>query len=165
MPPDPLVGTHAYVCVTMLSRATIILLPPCSPAPLQLKILYEPLLWINLKCGICVESALLLFVGKMHLLTGHHLSGVQCSFGYYFFSIFTCFFGTCLLAYTMVFNVNLVLCVSIDELHIKERIYWMDCSSTEQLCHYFKELSQFLLYCLYDWYANIVRPESPWTNV
>ena len=41
----------------------------------------------------------------------------------------------------------------------------MDCNSTEQLRHYFTEPSQFLLYCLYDCYANIVRPESPLTNV
>ena len=31
--PDPLVGTHDYVCMSMLSHATIILLPSCSPPP------------------------------------------------------------------------------------------------------------------------------------
>ena len=41
----------------------------------------------------------------------------------------------------------------------------MDCNSMEQLRHYFTEPSLFLLYCLYDWYANIVRPESPLANV
>ena len=53
---------------------------------------------------------------------------------------------------------------SVLVLHVKERIYWMDCNSTEQLRHYFTEPSLFLLYCLYDWYANIVRPESPLAN-
>ena len=124
MPPDPLVGTNAYVCVTLLSRATIILLPPCSPPPPPPT---QNPVWtpaMNLKCGICVESALL-FIGKMYLLTGHHLTGIQCSFGYFLFLCSHAFLGTCLLAYTMVFNVNLVLCVSVDELHIKERIYWL----------------------------------------
>ena len=37
MPPDPLVGAHAYACVSMLSHSTTILFPP------QLKILYETL--------------------------------------------------------------------------------------------------------------------------
>ena len=41
----------------------------------------------------------------------------------------------------------------------------MDCNSTEQLRHYFTEPSLFLLHCLYDWYANIVRPESPLANI
>ena len=43
MPPDPPSRhTHTYTCVSMLSHATIILLPPCSPPP-QLKMLYETL--------------------------------------------------------------------------------------------------------------------------
>ena len=40
MPQTPLVGTHAYVCMSVLSHATIILLPSCSPLP-HLKYLYE----------------------------------------------------------------------------------------------------------------------------
>ena len=42
-PHTPLVGTHAYVCVEVLSHTTIILLPPCfppPPPPPKLKILY-----------------------------------------------------------------------------------------------------------------------------
>ena len=32
-PQTPLVGTHTYACVSVLFRATIILLPPCFPTP------------------------------------------------------------------------------------------------------------------------------------
>ena len=32
-PQIPVVGTHTYVCVSVLSRATIILLPPCFTPP------------------------------------------------------------------------------------------------------------------------------------
>ena len=39
MPPPPLIGTHTDTCVSVLSHATIILLPSCFPHP-QLKILY-----------------------------------------------------------------------------------------------------------------------------
>ena len=38
----PLVGMHTYACVSVLSHATIILLPSCSSPP-KLKILYETL--------------------------------------------------------------------------------------------------------------------------
>ena len=40
-PQTPLVGTHTYARVSVLSHAIIILLPSCSPP--QLKILYETL--------------------------------------------------------------------------------------------------------------------------
>ena len=45
-PQTPIVGTHTYACVSVLSHTTIILLPSCSPPPPpppQLKILYETL--------------------------------------------------------------------------------------------------------------------------
>ena len=44
MPPEPLVGMHTYACVSVLSRANIILLQSCfPPSHPQLKILYETL--------------------------------------------------------------------------------------------------------------------------
>ena len=43
-PQTPLVGTHAYTCVSVLSHTTIIMLLLCFPPPPQLKILYESLL-------------------------------------------------------------------------------------------------------------------------
>ena len=51
MPPDPLVGTHAYMCMSVLSHAIIILLSPRSPPPPQLKILYETLCHVGVQGG------------------------------------------------------------------------------------------------------------------
>ena len=47
MPQTPLVGTHAYACVSTLSHATIILLPSCTFSSPQIKILYETLKLTN----------------------------------------------------------------------------------------------------------------------
>ena len=44
-PKTPPVGTHTYTCVSVLSHATIILLPSCFTP--QLKILYETLIIFN----------------------------------------------------------------------------------------------------------------------
>ena len=49
-PQTPLIGTHAYACVSVLLRATITMLPSCiPPPPPQLKILYETLKWTEAK--------------------------------------------------------------------------------------------------------------------
>ena len=61
-PQTPLVGTHTYACVSVLLRATIILLPPCFPTPPQLKILYETLM-----CVLRPEV-----YGQVHTTTGAH---------------------------------------------------------------------------------------------
>ena len=41
-PQTHLVGTHAYACVSVLSHATIILLPSCSPSPTQNPVWNQP---------------------------------------------------------------------------------------------------------------------------
>ena len=73
-----------------------------------------------LKYGICTESAPM-FTGRMHLLAGHHLQWFSAPVVIFYFHTWTLFWDW--LAYIMIFNVNLVLCVSIDELHTKERVY------------------------------------------
>ena len=60
-PQTPLVGMHTYMCMSVLSHATIILLPLCFLP--QLKILYETLtLWQGRFTHTCKSSRALLCI-------------------------------------------------------------------------------------------------------
>ena len=65
-----------------------------------------------------------MFTGRMHLLARYHLQWFSAPVvKYKVFYFYTCTLFWDWLAYIMIFNVNPVLCVSIDELHTKERVY------------------------------------------
>ena len=55
-PHTPLVGTHAYVCVEVLSHTTIILLPPCFPPPPPPPQTENPV-WYHFHLSIAAYSA------------------------------------------------------------------------------------------------------------
>ena len=70
---------HTYACVSMLMRATIILLPPCSLPP-QLKILYETLLFITSKPFLSFWSCVTLIVYPLFHIHQHiimHVTAIE----------------------------------------------------------------------------------------